>query len=525
MADGVNPNPVTGSYFVGENVLRFSSVSDIVSSLYSSDSLCLCVSETRNKNISLPTLVLSEVLDRIETGTFYITKRYLLNSEKVSNFISTLIDEFGRPTVLKNDVSEKVPVTSRISAAKKVPSRKLILVCSEGYTAASGGTGMFQLLERLAISCAKFCYRAGYNIKMTTEDKVDNLVIQKEDIVIMLTVNGMYSGGLINIWQGFKMKNLLTVAKKVSLVGARGFVVSSAHASEFSLYPTPKKSDVDLLNALVFCGFHNNINKELQKKGLRYGNSFPIPIQPRWILDQERIASNFKTIMLQFDTQSRKNGEYILAAVCDSFFLAKKKNPALKLRVVCKSTAAHSIGGPSYLNKLKDSWKVSHPDLEIVLEGRNPKSWAEVIKDIDIFMGLSTEEGLHYFIPELWIAGATIILTKDGPCSYFETLPEGIILVDSMEVEGSGTGFYNDNFYSKVKMFDYQDCVHKLTEVLVGDLKVKSRKQISSELFDTDGSLIKSYLGINEVSNHKTFTVEREGMIYQVIMQSPEWPR
>ncbi|TXG82176.1 MAG: hypothetical protein E6R13_05395 [Spirochaetes bacterium] len=525
IADGISPNPISGNYFIGQNVSRFQSVSDIVSALYSSENLSLCISETRNKNISLSYFVLGEVLDSIETGASNIPLRYMLSTEKVSSFVSTLIEEFDKPLILKNDASQKPAYVSRISSIKEKPSRKVVVVCSEGYTASSSGTGMFQLLERLCISIAKFCANAGYNIKMTVENNVDNLVIQKEDIVIMLTVNGMYSGGFTNVWQGFKIKNLLTVARKVSLVGAKGIVVSSAHASEFALYPTPKKSDLDALNNLVFCGFHDNINKELQVKGLRYGNSFPVPIQIRWVLDHDRVAGNFKTIMLQFDTQSRKNGEYILAAVCDSFLLAKRSNPSLKLRVICKATAAHSIGGPGYLNRLKSSWSIDHPDLEIILEGRSSKSWAEVIRDVDIFMGLSTEEGLHYFIPELWIAGASIFLTKNGPCNSFENLPEGIFLVDSFEAEGSGTGFYNDNYYSKVRMFDYQKCVLSLSSVLSSDLKVKSRKNIASKYFDLDGSLIKSYLGITDISSFKTFVVEREGTIYQNIIQSSEWPR
>ena len=97
--------------------------------------------------------------------------------------------------------------------------------------------------------------------------------------------------------------------------------------------------------------------------------------------------------------------------------------------------------------------------------------------------------------------------------------------MDSFEAEGSGTGFYNDNYYSKVRMFDYQKCVLSLSSVLSSDLKVKSRKNIASKYFDLDGSLIKSYLGITDVSSFKTFVVEREGTIYQNIIQSSEWPR
>lgn len=520
-------NPITGTYFSGKDVKKYNNVYDIISSIYSLDSSVICISEKRNQNVSLSSIIVSEVFDAIETGTRLLNYRYSIESAKLKSTLDLIVSNVIELNISKSgNLGDIVPV-SRISTQRERPSRKIVLVCSEGYFASSPGTGMYQLLERLTISIAKVCANTGYNLKLTSEINCESLVIQKDDIVILLTVNGMYGGGFTNIWQGFKMKNLLIISNKVKQVSAKAITVSSAHTSEFALYPTPKKADLDIINNIVYSGFHPSINKELERKGMNHKNiSFPIPIQIKWILEQNRVAKDYKTIMLQFDTQSRKNGEYTLAAVCDAYIIALKSNPNLKLKVICKATAAHSIGGPGYLNKLKQDWGVNnYPGLDIVLEGRSPRSWAEVIKDIDIFMGLSTEEGLHYFIPELWIAGATIVLGKDGPCNSFESLPEGICLVNTFEAEGSGTGFYNDNFYSKVKMFDYSNCVDILSSLLISDIVIKDRKNISNSYFDVDGSLVKNYLGLVSDIQYKTFTVEREGLVYQNIIQSPEWPK
>lgn len=526
LSSGDSPNPITGTYFTGKVVNKYNNVHDIVSSIYALDTSVICISEKRNQNVSLSSIVLGETFDHIETGSRLLNYRYSVESSKLKPALDSIVSNVIELNISKNGMPNQNVSVSRIANQKERPNRKIILVCSEGYFMSSPGTGMYQLLERLTISIAKLCASTGYNLKLTSEVNSESLVIQKEDIVILLTVNGMYGGGFTNIWQGFKMKNLLVISNKLKQIGAKGIMVSSAHSSEFALYPTAKKSDLDIINNFVFSGFHPAINKELERKGMNYKNgSFPIPIQTKWLLDQSRIAKNYKTIMLQFDTQSRKNGEYILAAVCDAYYIAIKSNPDLKLKVICKATAAHSIGGPSYLNKLKQDWNINHPNLDIILEGRSSKSWADVLKEIDIFIGLSTEEGLHYFIPELWIAGATIVLGKNGPCNSFESLPEGICLVNTLEVEGSGTGFYNDNFYSKVKMFDYNDTVLSLSKLLSSEINIKDRKELAKSYFDVDGSLIKSYLGLSSDSQYKTFSVEREGLVYQNIIQSSEWPK
>ncbi len=520
-------NIIASSYLSEERVFSYQNVNNLLEFALSSSDPVICFSEKDNAGVPLSKVVLEELFDSEETGFNVIKKRYDVKfsilKEYLSKTLSSVVDHYiSRKDSLKKDS------LSKVSYRKEKATRKLILIISDGYAFSTPGTGMYQLVERLCISLAKVAKLCSFNLKLTTESFADRLIVEKDDLVIMLSVNGMYMGGYTNVWQGFKISNLYTICSKVKAVGCKSLMVSSAHSSEFALYPSPRKDMLDVLNSTYYCGFHKAIEPELIKKGMNTlpGKSFPVPIGISWIQEQERIVSKTKTIMLQFDTQSRKNGEFILAALFDSYCLAFNDNPSLKVKVICKATAAHSFTNSNYLNRLKESWGINnYPGFEVVFEGRTTRPWSDTIKDIDIFMGLSTEEGLHYFIPELWIAGATIVLTQNGPCDSYENLPEGLVLIQGLKVDGSGTGFYNDNFCSRVTSFDYNDCVRKLSILLSSEIVVKDRKAIAHKFFDTDGSLISNFLGLEIFQQTKSYTVEREGSLYHNILQSPEWPR
>jgi hypothetical protein len=303
-------------------------------------------------------------------------------------------------------------------------------------------------------------------------------------------------------------------------------MVSSVHSSEFSLYGDPTPVQMEMISDIEFVGFHQAVETVLRKKGLKtVSRAFPIPFNYSYILEQHRVSHKEKRIMFQFDTQARKNGEQILAALFDAYCLAYKEDPGIKVRAICKSTAAGAFLNSQYLEKLRKEWGMSaYPNFICQLEGRSPESWPENIRRTDIFLALSSEEGVHYFIPEMWIAGAHIVINNPGPCSSYLGLPGSVHTVAGEEIENSGTGFYNDNFMSKVLGFHYHDTVYKIKDLILSPLNIVSKKDIASNYFDSDGKLISSYLGISPVTNNR-YTIEREGSIYNRIVGNTKWPR
>lgn len=472
-------------------------------------------------------IVMDREFANTDTGLTFISKEYEIDINRVVEVIRSIVPN----SAILNEQPPKRREEVKIEPVQILPKytqerNRIVLVVSSEFSNASPNIGIYTLVESLCISLYYMCREYGYDLKLTSEERANELTIKNRDIVILLSVNGFWSGGYTQHWMGMFFGNLLTIAEKVKAASARCIAVCSAHSSEFSLYGTPSMEQLEVLSCIEFHGFHSMVAETLRKKGIAASDrAFPIPMTVNNISEQSRVATESKRIMLQFDTQARKNGEIALAALFDAYCLAVAERPNLKVRAICKSSAANGFTSSAYLDSLNDYWgTANYPGFKTILEGRTDKSWVESLKKTDIFLGLSSEEGVHYFIPEMWCSGAHIVLTSPGPCSSYLTLPEGIHPVKGVYVENFGTGCYNDNFMGKVYNVDYEDCVMVIKRLLLEDLHIKSRKDILPNYIDTNGKLIAEFLGIKSKTG-QACTIERDAPVYNIIVGNAKWPR
>lgn len=520
-----NGNPFSGYFFVGKDVIEHETIENLLGYIYNVQEEKLILAETRNPGIGLNTICLKEDFDIVNTGYSILNTEYTV---KQSTVIEKLEEFF--PGFTNSSISVHTPAavsSAPVSINLDNQIKRIILVAAECYMTVIPGIGMYNLLENLCISLGYISKANACSLKLTSESKLATLNINKNDLVIALSVNGFWKGGYTNLWLGFEINHLAHLGRLCKQVGARCIIASSAHSSEFSLYGNPTQSQMEMMSDIEFVGFHKACEQVLREKGLRtIDRAFPIPFNWDYISEQNRVAHKEKRIMFQFDTQARKNGEQILAALFDAYCLAHKEDPTIKVRAICKSTAAGAFYNSQYLDKLKKEWGMeNYPNFICQLEGKSPDPWDQNIKRTDIFLALSSEEGVHYFIPEMWISGAHIVINNPGPCSSYLSLPgDSVHIVSGEELENSGTGFYNDNFMSKVLGFHYHETVYKLKDLILTPLNIASKKGIASNYFDNNGKLISDYLGIGLVNNTK-YSIEREGSIYNRVIGNTKWPR
>lgn len=522
----VHGNPYTGYAFITKNVVEHPNVESIVGALLHVTEPKFVIAEYRNSAIPLEGIYLHETYSVLDTGCNILQFEYVVEKARTIGALSTLVPGLCDEQVTQFEIKKPVAVPAPTTSPENNIVRRIILIASEDYNSVIPGIGMYGLLENLCVSLASLCKTNGYNLLLTSENRLGNVVFAKDDLVIGLAVNGFYRGGYTNQWLGFSVGNLMHIGRATKAVGAKCIIVSSAHSSEFRLYGNLDAGQLASVSDIKFCGFHNYINTVLAEKSLNFSlNSFPIPFTTHNIPEQNRIAGKEKRVMFQFDTQARKNGEQILAALYDAYCLAVEQDPAVKLKVICKTTAAHGFTNSSYLDKLKTNWNMAAtPGFSVNLEGRVGESWTDSIKKTDIFLALSTDEGVHYFVPEMWLSGAHIVLQAPGPCSSYLSLGESIHVVSGQEVENCGTGFYNDNFMTKVNSFNYYETVMKLKELILNPISIASKKHIASRSFDSDGKLLANFFGLAP-SGRTNWVLERNGAIFTRIIGGPKWPR
>lgn len=382
--------------------------------------------------------------------------------------------------------------SSRVSQGRThIP--KVVLFCSAGFaiTGASlgDGSGMGNLLYILARNTALACRRYGYDLILTTEDQLEKLELSSQDKVIGLTVNGPYGGGRTTLGQGIRIGNLKMLAVKTKGLQTDPVIVCCVHATEVMHYGNLEGEELNQISRIDFRPFHSIGINSMKSKGLKSTASFPIPIDDKKIEVPERTASNKKTILLQLDIQTRKNGEYSLAMVLDAARIAVERDQHLSVDVICKSSAAHSYTGEHMLKLLLNGMNyVNHPRIRIVFQGAvNLQEWDKTRNSVDLLVAFSLEEGLHYFVPEMWLRGAYVALTEPGALSAFTDLP-GVIKITGTMIPSFGSGIYNDYFEGSVPFPDYNDAVSKISWFLNQTHSIKSRKL--SEPFDTDGESI-----------------------------------
>jgi hypothetical protein len=520
-----NGNPFSGYFFVGKEVVEHETIENLLGYIYNVEEEKLILTETRNPEIALKTLCLKEDFNIINTEYSILNTEYIIQEAVVVEKMESLFPGSTNSSMSSHTAIVDIPVPISTISGEQI--RRIILVASEAYMTVIPGIGMYNLLENLCVSLAYVSKINACSLKLTSESKLATLNINKNDLVIALSVNGFWKGGYTNLWLGFEINHLAHLGRLCKQVDARCIIVSSAHSSEFRLYGNPTESQMEMISNIEFVGFHKACNTVLKEKGLRtIETAFPIPFNWNYISDQNRVAHKEKRIMFQFDTQARKNGEQILAALFDAYCLAHKEDSTIKVRAVCKSTAAGAFYNSQYLDKLKKEWGMeNYPNFICQLEGKSPDPWDQNIKRTDIFLALSSEEGVHYFVPEMWISGAHIVINNPGPCSSYISLPgDSVHIVSGEEIENSGTGFYNDNFMSKVFGFHYHDTVYKLKDLILSPLNIASKKTIASNYFDNNGRLLSDYLEISRIDNTR-YSIEREGSIYNRIIGNTKWPK
>lgn len=524
----VNGNPFSGYFFISKDTVEYNTVDEIVGYMINLTEPKLAIGEHANSLVPLDGIYLHDSFQFIDTNLSVLRYDYTVTKEKVVELCERFVPGMMDISTVYYQVQQPEAHIDKpvVQQSQGRETKRIVLVISEEYNASIPGVGMYGLLENLCISLGYVCKFSGCNLLLTSESRLSTLMVDKDDLVIGLTVNGFYKGGYTNQWLGFGVSNLLHLARITKAAGARCLIVSSAHSSEFKLYGNLDDIQLLALSHIKFCGFHNYVNSVLSEKGLNtILNAFPIPFDHSSIIDQNRIAYKDKRIMFQFDTQARKYGEQILAALFDAYVLAFDQDPSVKLKVICKTTAAHGFYNSAYLDALKKDWGIhNYPGFQCSLEGRVGESWSDSIKKTDIFLALSTEEGVHYFIPEMWTGGAHIVTQTPGPCSSYLSLGESVHIVNSQEIQNSGTGFYNDNFMATVNGFNYYETVMKLKELILSPLPIASKKQQVSRHFDVDGTLLAGFLEVSP-TGRKNWSVERNVPIYNRIVGSTKWPR
>ena len=385
---------------------------------------------------------------------------------------------------------------------KKRQRPKIVLFCYEGFLLANNGSGANVHIDRLVKNVAMAAKKTGYNLVLANEYDLSSIELNREDRVLGLTINGLWAGGYTVNGQGIKLENLMILADRSKDLEKKPIVGGSLHSSEFRLYGNPEPHELKMLKNIEFSPIHEIGFDVIKEKKLEYtSKTFPIPMPQEVEIIKKRTATNKKTILLQLDTQARKNGEYSLAMAIDAFHKAKKKNSKLEVNIICKSSVERSYSNESWLKDLISGMELSYrkptKGLTISFQGFTSKeNWIKTKQSVDIFLGLSLEEGAFLFIPELWCMGATCFITNPGPCSTFRKLGEGIVEVESNKIPSPGTGSYNDFSKTYVYFPSYKDTVEKLAATLLKPIYVKERysKLNKSEIIDTDGESFIDFL-------------------------------
>jgi hypothetical protein len=385
---------------------------------------------------------------------------------------------------------------------KKRQRPKIVLFCYEGFLKAPDGSGANVHIERLVENVTIAAKKTGYNLVLANEYDLRSIELNKEDRVLGLTLNGLWAGGYTVNGQGIKFENLMILADKSKDLEKKPIVGGSLHSSEFRLYGNPEPHELKMLKNIEFSPVHEIGFDVIKEKRLEYtSKTFPIPMPQEVEVINERTATNNKTILLQLDTQVRKNGEYSLAMAIDAFHKAKKKNSKLEVNIICKSSVEHSYPNERWLRDLISGMGLFYPNpakgLTVSLQRFTSKEeWIKTKQNTDIFLGLSLEEGAFLFIPELWCMGAICFITNPGPCSTFRKLGEGIVDVKSNKIPSPGTGSYNDLSKTYVYFPNYKDTVEKLAATLLKPIHIKERysKLNKNEIIDTDGESFIDFL-------------------------------
>jgi hypothetical protein len=284
------------------------------------------------------------------------------------------------------------------------------------------------------------------------------------------------------------------------------------HPTEFSHYGNLEADELKHISRIDFRPFHDIAINALKEKGLKSTATFPIPIDDKKVVVSTRSAGPKKTLMLQLDIQTRKNGEYSLCIILDAAKQAIARDRYLNVDIICKSSAAHSYSGDRMLQKLLSGMGYEpNPRIRIVFQGAvGIADWDKTRASVDLFVAFSLEEGLHYFIPEIWSRGAYIAITEPGAVTAFADMP-GIIRVAGHMVPSFGSGIYNDYFEGMVPFPEYNDAVNKITDFLTTTHEIAPRS--FGEPFDVDGELIAKALNMTP-QYRKEIRIQRASHAY-----------
>jgi len=439
---------ITGYFFSPDKqILSRPTVKEIYSESYLAErdrsENTIYISSTRNSEITNNNyLVINEVFGSTETGLRMIPKTYNLDQTVLNEWLtgvfssinSKLADILSKEGGMKAIANRKtlkelkVDPSLLMRTVLKDPKRGTIyIISSDGMGATIPGTGIYHLFKRFYKSIYNVAKKQNKNIVLCMESDILKLTITKEDAVFGITINGFYSGGYTSPWQGFRVGSLKALNGKCIEASILPVIVSSAHYGEFSLYGLLSEPDKKIIGNILYCGFHSKVNESLLLKGIGDLDTpvCPIPMEIPSKVFAKRLATNKKRILLQFDAQARKNGELSLAAVIDAFVIAKRTRPDLELIITAKSSAAFGYETAAYLHNLITTMG-AHKIKGLIINQENIKtgSWEDVSQNIDILVALSTDEGLHYFIPEMWSLGVHCVIPENGPYSTYETLPD-----------------------------------------------------------------------------------------------------
>lgn len=436
------------------------------------------------EDLPFPVLEVEKCGKVIETGYPIRPTQVILNKEMIEKEVRQFSALLGQKKHFNH--------STRVAQGRK-HTPKVVMFCSAGFaiTGASlgDGSGMGNLLYILARNTAQACRRYGYDMVLTTEDQLEKLELGAQDKVIGLTVNGAYGGGCTTLGQGFQIRNLRTLASRLTGVQSDPIMVCCLHATEFGHYGALSADELRHISRLDFQPFHAIGIQSIQAKGLKSTGAFPIPIDKKDIKTPSRVAASKKTVMLQLDIQTRKNGEYSLCMLLDAATRAITKQRNLEIEIICKASAAHSYQHEGMLKDLLAGMNYQpNPKIKITFQGAvSIEEWDKTRQAVDLLVAFSLEEGLHYFVPEMWMRGAFVVLPENGALSAFEEL-EGIVKVPTIMVPSFGSGIYNDYFEGQVPFPEYNGTVARLSDFFIQAHEIKPRELPAP--FDTDGELI-----------------------------------
>lgn len=459
------------------------------------------------EELPFPVLEVEKCGKVIETGYQIRPTQVLLNKELIEKEVRNFSALLGQKKHFNH--------ATRVAQGRK-HTPKVVLFCSAGFavTGASlgDGSGMGNLLYILARNTAQACRRYGYDMVLTTEDQLEKLELGAQDKVIGLTVNGAYGGGCTTLGQGFQIRNLRILASRLTGVQSDPIMVCCLHATEFAHYGNLSADELRHISRIDFQPFHGIGIPSIQAKGLKSTGAFPIPIDKKDITLEPRTAASKKTVLLQLDIQTRKNGEYSLCMLLDAANRAVAKQRNLEIEIICKASAAHSYQHEGMLKDLLAGMNYqSNAKIRITFQGAvSVEEWDKTRRAVDLLVAFSLEEGLHYFVPEMWMRGAYIALPENGALTAFENL-DGIIKVPSMMVPSFGSGIYNDYFEGQVPFPEYNGTVRALCEFFLGSHEIRPRALEAP--FDTDGEAIAQALKLTP-QYRKEIKIQRSSHAY-----------